>query len=126
MPLLRIPSIPGNPPNSVAAYKQLRAIFSTKSANQTLLTFIRKGQVQTVTMLARAIRLHRGGAMAAYRAVEDYLDIKRHGIWSSDAFWAYIMAPDVSTLLVARGSGSCHFCLCLNLQGYLSIPISPT
>ena len=105
----------------LAAYKKLLATSPTESANQSLLTFVRKGQVQTVTvtMLARALRLmlqdleldtglnslhslHRGGATAVYMAGANHHDINRHGIWSNDAFWAYIMAPCVSTSLVTR------------------------
>ena len=111
----------------MVTYKQLLAAFPTKSANQLLLTFIRKGQIQTVmvTMLALTIRLKlhalgfdmrlysfhsfsRGDATAAYRVWGDQLDIKRHGLWSSEAFYAYITASRVSTSLVARALAVIH------------------
>ena len=105
-PMLPISSVPGHPANPVAAYKQLLAASPTRSANQQLLlTFNKKGQIHTVTvtMLARALRLMlsamgldtvlhslhrlwRRGATVAYRAWADQLNIKRHGIWSSEAF----------------------------------------
>ena len=73
----------------------------------------------TVTMLARALgimlqalgldtglySLHslcKGGTTATYGARANQLDIKRLGIWSSDAFWAYFMAPCVPTSPVVR------------------------
>ena len=46
--------------------------------------------------------LHREGAMAAYRARANPLDIKWHGIWSSNAFWVYITTPCVATSPVTR------------------------
>ena len=59
IPLLHIPSMPGHAADPVAAYKQLLEASPTKAAYQPLLTFVRKGQVQmvTVTLLARAFWL---------------------------------------------------------------------
>ena len=86
-----------------------------------ILTLVHNGHLRTVTvaMLAKALvlkfhalgldtglyflhSLRRGGAMAAYRAMADQLDIKQHGIWLSDAFWVYITAPYIATSPVTR------------------------
>ena len=54
--------------------------------------------------------LRRGGPTAAYRAGIDQLNIKRHGMWASEAFWAYITAPSsmsaspVATALAAAAA----------------------
>ena len=54
--------------------------------------------------------LHRGDAMATYRAGANNLDIKRYGIWSSDAFWTYIMATSpVARALAADTVVSANF-----------------
>ena len=100
----------------MAAYRQLLQCSPTLTAKQPLLTLVHNGHLQTVTIptLAKALglmlhvlgmdtglyslhSLHRGGAMAAYRARADQLDIKRHGTWSSDAFLGYITTPCVAT-----------------------------
>ena len=94
-PLLPIPAIQGHQANPVAAYRQLLQVSSTLTANQPFITLANNGRLQTVTIptLAKALclmlhalamdsglyslhSLHRGGAMAAYRAGANQLDIK--------------------------------------------------
>ena len=101
-PLLPIPTIPEHPADQVAAYRQLLQVSTTLTANEPLLTLVHNGHLQTVTilMLEKSLglilhalgmdrglysvhSLRRGGAMAAYMAGADQLDIKRHGTWSS-------------------------------------------
>ena len=45
--------------------------------------------------------LRRGGAALPYRAGVDILEVKQHGLWASDAFWADITSLCVVTSLVA-------------------------
>ena len=78
---------------------------------QPLLTISARGTttVVTIPMLAQASlillealnldlglyslhSLRRGGAMAAYHGGSDQLDIKRHGLWASDAFGLHVTA----------------------------------
>ena len=113
--------MPGHPADPEAAYQQLLQSSRTRMTNQPLITLVHNGHPWTVMvcMLARALGLmlhalrldtglyslhsfHRGSAMAAYRAGAEQLDIKRHGILSSNAFWVYFTAPYVAILLVAR------------------------
>ena len=46
--------------------------------------------------------LRRGGATQAYQAGVDFLSIKRHGKWHSEAFWAYVTAPKAENSKVAK------------------------
>ena len=119
-PLLPILSVPVHPADPVAPCRQLLAFPPTKSTNQLLLLCIKKVQDHTVSHHAcqrpqahamspgvghKAVlfdSLWRGGAMVVYRVGADQLDIKRHGMWSIEAFWVYITDPCVSTSLVSR------------------------
>ena len=47
--------------------------------------------------------LCRGGAMAAYKQGLDQIDIKRQGLWTSDAFWQYITSSWVATSPLTAG-----------------------
>ena len=47
--------------------------------------------------------LRRGGATAEYRQGLDQIDIKRQGLWTSDAFWQYITALCPTTSPLAEG-----------------------
>ena len=47
-----------------------------------------------------------GGAMAAYHGGTDQIDIKRHGLWVSDAFWLYVTYPCEAASLVAAALAS--------------------
>ena len=47
--------------------------------------------------------LCRGGAMAAYKQGLDQIDIKRQGLWTSDAFWQYITSSCSTTLPLTEG-----------------------
>ena len=50
--------------------------------------------------------LRRGGSMAGYHSGIDQVDSKHHGLWRSDTFWAYIMAPCAARSPVAVAVGS--------------------
>ena len=47
--------------------------------------------------------LFRGGAMAAYWQGLDQVDMKRQGLWTSNAFWQYITSSCAATLPLAVG-----------------------
>ena len=47
--------------------------------------------------------LHSRGVMAAYRQGLDQIDIKRQGLWTSDAFWHYITLSCTATSPLAAG-----------------------
>lgn len=47
--------------------------------------------------------LRRGGATLAFQAGVSYIHIKRHGGWSSDAFWEYITAEPKANSPVSKG-----------------------
>ena len=129
--LLHILSMSGHPAGPVAAYKQLLQASFTKAANQPSLTFVKKGQVQTVivNMLARALRLMlqelgldmglyslhslcRGGTVALYRAGADHLDRKRHGHLTSGHGWLWqlpLLFQNFHTQLSCLVT-TCHTC----------------
>lgn len=115
-----IPGIPGHPLCPVRAYQQMtRAV--PASANHPLLLVSDAGGVTsplTLRGLARAFQvlitslgyqraayslhsLRRGGATASYLAGVDFINIKRHGTWRSDAFWEYISSNSVENSKVA-------------------------
>ena len=118
-PVLLIPEVPGHTTNSVAAY-HLLAASPTTSADQSLFTYLHWGRctMLTVPILSQAMTtilhdlwydaslfsLHslcRGWAMVAYRQGLD--QIKRQGLWTSNAFWQYIMSSCAATLPLAGG-----------------------
>ena len=109
--MLLIREVTGHPSNPVAAYRDL--LWASPTIQ---LTVTRKDKltVFVMDMLSRALRvivyalglqlnaslfylhsLKERGATAASRAGIDKLGIKRHGMWASKAFWAYITAPCV-------------------------------
>ena len=107
--VLHIPAIPHHVADPVAAYHAILQFSPTSSPNQVLLT-IHSGSKQTIVtvkMLAKALKimlkaidldsslyylrsLRRRGATAAYTKGVQQLDIKHHGLWSSDSFWQYV------------------------------------
>jgi hypothetical protein len=118
--LLPLPAVKGSPADPVAAYEQFIAAVPTQAAHQPLLSYQTVSGVQLVTtyMLATSLSnflrilgydcglyslhsLRRGGATVAYSQGVDQLDIKRHGNWSSDAFWQYVTSPFVANSPVA-------------------------
>jgi integrase len=120
VPVLPVPKVPGNPADPVAAYRALLKDCPSRHPNQPLLGYLHQGSrvVVTIAMLSAALRellialgldctlysLHsfrRGAATTSYRAGVDVHDIKRHGTWSSDAFWDYVTAPIVAQSPVA-------------------------
>jgi len=46
--------------------------------------------------------LRRGGATAAYQAGADFLNIQRHGTWSSDSFWRYISTEGLASSQISK------------------------
>jgi hypothetical protein len=112
--LLPLPSVKGHATDPLAAYQELIKAVPTHSAKQPLLSYNSSSGVALVTtyMLATSLKeflgilgydtglyslhsLRRGGATVAQ------LDIKRHGNWSSDAFWQYVTSPFVAQSPVA-------------------------
>jgi hypothetical protein len=120
LPLLPIPQLAGHVTDPVQAYRALLKDSPTQHCNQPLLTMDTPAGPKPVTarllsdtfqaMIAavhldpQMYSLHslrRGGATAAYMAGVDKLHVKRHGNWSSSAFWGYITAPAVAHSQVA-------------------------
>ena len=121
-PVLPLPVLPGHPADPVAAFHHLLATSPSTSPDHPLLSFNHGGHlvVVTIPMLASAFSamigaldldpglysLHslcRGGATTAHRRGLHQEMIKRHGLWSLDAFWAYVSSPDVASSPVAAG-----------------------
>ena len=118
--LLPIPAVKSHMADLAAAYQELLAALPTTSPNQMLLTLM-EGSTRitaTVFMLVKAFKimihalgldqtlytlhsLRRGGAISAYRATSDLLEVKQAGMWTINAFWAYITSPCTSTSPVA-------------------------
>ena len=120
LPLLPIPHLPGQDTDPVQAYRDLLLDSPTQHPNQPLLTLDTPAgpKAITTTLLSETFQamiaamhldtamyslhsLRRGGATAAYMAGVDKLHVKRHGNWSSNAFWGYIAAPVVAKSPVA-------------------------
>ncbi len=137
-PLIPLPEIPRHPLCPLQAYRELLAASPTTSPRQPLLTAKSSTGRQTLTapLLSRLLTdmlaalnqdpglysfhsLRRGGATAAYHAGVSVVDVKRHGTWSSDAFWAYVTAPVVAASSVAQA-------LAHTVQTFPSLPSSPT
>jgi hypothetical protein len=126
MPLIPLPAIPGHPLCPVQAYHEMLDISPSQSPNDPLLqlpTTDGAPRPLTTTQLRNAFNtimdclgyspaaysLHsfrRGGATAAYRAGADFLSVKRHGTWTSDAFWDYIANEAVDKSPVAQALGA--------------------
>ncbi len=123
--LLPLPSIQGSIADPVQAFHQLEKVSPTTSPNQPLLTVQRRGRACAITtktlsklfkIIVKALRLdsemyslhslRRGGATAAFNAGVSITDIKRHGNWSSDAFWIYVTSPAVADSSVAKALAS--------------------
>lgn len=119
-PLIPLPQMIEHPMCPLQAYAELVAVSPTRHPNQPLLTRPqgRGYQLVCAPLLTRLLKdmlavlsvdpdiysfhsLRRGGATAAFHAGVTTMDIKRHGIWSSDCFWAYITAPVVAASPVA-------------------------
>ena len=115
--LVPIPSVPGQRTDPVAAYTSMLRAVPTRSPADPLLTLPSRRPV-TSRYLQRALRciltalglhahaysLHsfrRGGATTAFREGADFIDVKRHGLWRSDAFWDYVADRQVSDSAVA-------------------------
>ena len=115
--LVPIASVPGQRTDPVAAYTSMLRAVPTRSPADPLLTLPSRRPV-TSRYLQRALRciltalglhahaysLHsfrRGGATTAFREGADFIDVKRHGLWRSDAFWDYVADRQVSDSAVA-------------------------
>ena len=118
--LLPLPELKGHPADPVAAFRQLTLLSPSRSSMQPLLTHPSPAGRVTVTtahlskalqdmlttlrLPARSYSLHslrRGGCTAAYKQNVPVVDVKRHGRWTSDAFWGYVAAPQVANSKVA-------------------------
>ncbi len=119
--LVPLPHMPGHPMDPLQAYLDLLHSSPTSHPNQALLTRQVNGLPEpfTATFLSHLLKdmltplaldpglysyhsLRRGGATAAYHAGVSVDDIKRHGGWKSESFWAYISAPAVQANPVAQ------------------------
>lgn len=120
--LIPLPAVPGHPLCPVTAFQAMVADIPTTSPNDPLLqTRTSSGGLEPLTthslgqsfqalmdclgLPAAAYSLHslrRGGATSAFRAGVDFIHVKRHGTWSSDAFWDYIVSENVEHSPVAR------------------------
>ena len=113
--LVPIPSVPGQRPSSSLHKHASRC--PTRSPANPLLTLPSRRPV-TSCYLQRALRciltalglpahayslhsLRRGGATTAFRDGADFNDVKRHGLWRSDAFWDYVADRQVWDSAVA-------------------------
>lgn len=125
--LVPIPEIPGSHLCPVEAYRDMVNHIPTVHKDQPLLVLPDHitGKYQPVTSrwLANFLdvtletlgydsklyslhSLRRGGATESYRQSVDFLHIKRHGGWSSDAFWGYITSPSLSDSPVSAALAS--------------------
>ena len=122
MPMIPLPAIPGHHLCPVQAYHDMLAVAPTASPNDPLLMLPTTNgglRVMTTPQLRKAFNtlmeclgyspaaysLHsfrRGGATAAHRAGADFLSVQRHGTWTSDAFWDYIVSDAVENSPVAH------------------------
>lgn len=106
---LPLPSVPGHMTCPVSAFQEMTRATPTPSPNAPLL--IVPGTVAepvTIGQLNSAFSqvlqclgyptdsyslhsLRRGGCSACYKAGVDFIRIKRHGTWTSDSFWDYVV-----------------------------------
>ena len=131
LPLLPISQLPGHVTDPVHAYRALLKDSPTRHPNQPLLSLDTAAGPKPVTtrLLAETFQamilavhldptmyslhsLRRGGTTAAYLAGVDNLHVKRHGNWSSPAFWGYITAP-----LVAHSQGAAALAASVSADG---------
>ena len=115
--LIAIPSLPGHRTDPLAAFMRMLHVIPTRYPADPLLLLPSRCPV-TSRYLQRALRciltalgfpahgyslhsMRRGGATTAVRAGADFLDVKRHGLWQSDAFWEYIANREISDSPVA-------------------------
>jgi hypothetical protein len=119
-PLVPIPKVQGAITDPVAAYTDLLLMSPTRHPQDPLLLLpTDKGRkIVTITHLRDAFTklleqvglstskyslhsLRRGGATQAFDSGVHHLHVKRHGMWSSDAFWGYITSSAVAQSPVA-------------------------
>jgi hypothetical protein len=121
LPVVPLPAVPGAPTCPVRAYRELLRLSPTRHPNQPLLSLpqsngklrvyttshLRKGLAQLLSSLQLDTGLYslhslrRGGATSSFDAGVSCAQIKRHGQWSSDAFWGYITSPAIALSPVA-------------------------
>lgn len=116
--LIPLPRIRGSKLCPVTAYRQMCLDYPTTDANQPLFIIPsdsrrRRWQLLTAPYLARVFKtlvsaagynpshyslhsLRSGGASASYKAGTDATLIKRHGSWTSDVFWKYVITDSVN------------------------------
>lgn len=77
---------------------------STEPLTCTLLNKYFSALLDSLGYTSSAYSLHslrRGGATASYQAGTDFVRIKRHGTWKSDAFWQYVVTNDCTDIRLA-------------------------
>ncbi len=75
-----------------------------RTLRNTFTRFIREMGLSTKHYSLHSLR--RGGASVSLKNCASYMDIKRHGSWNSEAFWAYLtrLVPEESTVVTALQS----------------------
>ena len=120
--LIPIPSLPGHRTDPLAAFMRMLHVIPTRYPADPLLLlpspcpvtsrYIQRPLRCILTALgfpAHAYSLHSlccGGATTAVRAGADFLDVKRHGLCQSDAFWEYITNREISDSPVETALGN--------------------
>ena len=117
---LLLPAVPGDILCPLNAYKTMITAVPTPDNNAPLLimpdtvnepmTSVQLSKYLGVLLdslgyTSSAYSLHslrRGGATASYQAGTDFIRIKRHGTWKSDAFWKYVITNDTSDTRLAQ------------------------
>ena len=114
--------LPGHRTDQLAAFMRMLHVIPTRYPADPLMLLPRRCPV-TSRYLQRALRciptalgfpahafslhsMRRGGATTVVRAGADFLDVKRHGLWQSDAFWEYIANREISDSPVATALGN--------------------
>lgn len=115
--LVPIPCVPGHRTDPVAAFTKMIQTVPTHTPSDPLLLLPNR-RIITSRHLQKALRcilltlgfpaqlyslhsMRRGGATTAVQAGADYLVVKRHGLWRSDAFWDYVANRELSSSQVA-------------------------
>ena len=103
--LIPMPEIAASPLCPVKAYKDMLTLVPTKHPNDPLLMFPNTRKMVTTTWITKFVSnmckhlrleilgmhdFRRSGAEMCFRAGVDFTHIRKHGTWSSDAFFAYI------------------------------------
>ena len=138
--LIPIPSLPGHRTDPLAAFIRMLHVIPTRYPADPLLLLPSRRPV-TSRYLQRALRciltalgfpahaysLHSmscDGATTAVCVGADFLDVKPHGLWQSDAFWEYIANREISDSPVATALCKCYDWHCNPLTRHLPSEVS--